>query len=111
MRQSDETLDMALTLTEVANGLEDMQKVMGSVEDYEKLMDRVDDLDAQLQDMDVVLGEDVEMPDITDILTEVVAEEPADTTTVDLPDAPTVIHKEMVAPTKQQETERVAELE
>ena len=68
MRQSDETLDMALTLTEVANGLEDMQKVMGSVEDYEKLMDRVDDLDAQLQDMDVVLGEDAEMPDITDIL-------------------------------------------
>ena len=105
MRQSDETLDMALTLTEVANGLEDMQKVMGSVEDYEKLMDRVDDLDAQLQDMDVVLGED------TDILAEVDAEEPADTTTVDLPDAPTVIHKEMVAPTKQQETERVAELE
>ena len=111
MRQSDETLDMALTLTEVANGREDMQKVMGSVEDYEKLMDRVDDLDAQLQDMDVVLGEDAEMPDITDILAEVDAEEPADTTTVDLPDAPTVIHKEMVAPTKQQETERVAELE
>ena len=101
MRQSDETLDMALTLTEVANGLEDMQKVM----------DRVDDLDAQLQDMDVVLGEDAEMPDITDILAEVDAEEPADTTTVDLPDAPTVIHKEMVAPTKQQETERVTELE
>lgn len=111
MRQSDETLDMALTLTEVANGLEDMQKVMGSLEDYEKLMDRVDDLDAQLQDMDVVLGEDAEMPDITDILAEVDAEEPADTTTADLPDAPTVIHKEMVAPTKQQETERVAELE
>ena len=87
------SLDMAVTLSEVADGLEGMQKMMGSIEDYEKLMDRVDDLDSRLQDMDITLGD----------------EEKAEAVKA-LPSVPTVVHKTVTA-TEEEEPERIAEYE
>lgn len=106
------SLDMVVTLSEVADGLEGMQKMMGSIEDYEKLMDRVDDLDSRLQDMDITLGEE-EMPDTSDIMAEVdtlVDDEEKAEAVKALPSVPTVVHKTVTA-TEEEEPERIAEYE
>lgn len=84
------TLDMALSMQDVANNLESLQADMGRVENFEAVMDKMRLLDQDLEDMDMKIEEmtdDIDYKDYLDELDEMEKKEAKDRL-ADMPEVP-----------------------
>lgn len=111
LQESSCSLDMALSMQEVANNLESLQEDMGGVEEFEAVMDKMRLLDQDLEEMDMKIDEmtdDIEYEDYLDEL-DAMEKEEAESQTAQLPEAPTTAPK--MKEVEMKEKTRVAELE
>lgn len=111
LQDSSCTLDMALSMQEVANNLESLQEDMGGVEEFEAVMDKMRMLDQDLEEMDMKIDEMNDDIDIQDYLDEldVIEKEEAERQAAQLPEAPTTAPK--MKEVEMKEKKRMAELE
>ena len=105
------TLDMALSMQEVADNLESLQKDMGGVEEFESVMDKMRLLDQDLAEMDMKIEEMTDDVDYDEYMKELdeLEEKEAKERLAKMPEAPKTIR--LVKEVEMKEKERVAELE
>lgn len=111
LQESSCSLDMALSMQEVANNLESLQEDMGGVEEFEAVMDKMRMLDQDLEEMDMKIDEMTDDIDYEDYLDELDAmeKEEAESQTAQLPEAPTTAPK--MKEVEMKEKKRVAEID